>query len=615
MFPFQRSTLFAVLAVSTVPVLLSAQEPNLPPDLKKVTVADGVELHYLEKGKGDAIVFVHGGGGDYSSAENQLDPLAGQYRAITYSRAYCYPNTNEFQPKYSFEIEAEYLATLMKKLDVKNAHIVGSSIGGNISLCLAIQHPELVRTLTLAEAPVRFKGDPVNENPQRQKAIRAAFEKGKPEEALRMIFEFGKDGKQTWDKFTPEFQKLHLRNARSWEAGFRYDMWTLIDREAVKKLAIPTLFMTGQLSEDRYQKIMAEMTRLIPEAKRQTVVIPGAGHPMWYTHPEPCRKALLEFLKDKARPAAAGDKDKKPAATRPVISEEVAPLDAIAPVAKDGHKGICFLRKPPGKGPFPAVVLLHGGFGGIPADRVKKVALDTWASRYLEAGYVVATITYRKRDADPQSAEAVADVIAVIEQLRKLPQVDPKSIVVNGTSGGGDLALSVAAATDLAAIVPEEPAAFMFTGILNKQFPKKGDVFTVADAEPIRADPKKYYTPECQRLTREKIGRIKCPILLIQGDLPTIDAPNMKSIFTGVYQFNKEITIRELRAAGKTVEVKTYPGEPHSFAFGNPFTQSPRPAVAAKAFEDVNAFLKKQLQTRPTPMDPKLVKQVPFEVK
>lgn len=316
-----------------------------------------------------------------------------------------------------------------------------------------------------------------------------------------------------------------------------------------------------------------------------------------------------------ARPTIAGDKDKKPAATRPVISEEVAPLEAIAPVAKDGHKGVGFLRKPPGKGPFPAVVLLHGGFGGLSAGHVKKVALDIWAARYLAAGYVVATITYRKRDTDPQSSEAVEDVLAVIEHLRKLAYVDPNSIVLNGTSGGGDLALSVAAATDLAAIVPEEPAAFMFTGILNKRFPNKGAVYTVADAEPIRADPKKFYTPECQKLTRERIARIKCPILIIQGDLPTIDAPNMKRIFTGVNLFNKEITIPELRAAGKTLEVKTYPGEPHSFAFGNPFMQSPRPAVAYQAFEDVNAFLQKHLRTKPTLMDPRLVKQVPFAAK
>src|SRR5262249_30710694 len=148
-------------------------------------------------------------------------------------------------------------------------------------------------------------------------------------------------------------------------------------------------------------------------------------------------------------------------------------------------------------------------------------------------------------------------------------------------------------------------------GMLNKRFPKKGEVYTIADAEPIRADPKKYYTPECRELTREKIARIKCPILIIQGDLPTIDIPKKGSI-TGVNQLNEQITIPELRAAGKTLEVKTYPGEPHSFAFRSTPAWTPRPAVARKAFEDVNDFLQKHLRTKPSPMDPGLVKQVPF---
>ncbi|MBL8291503.1 MAG: dienelactone hydrolase family protein, partial [Bryobacterales bacterium] len=306
-------------------------------------------------------------------------------------------------------------------------------------------------------------------------------------------------------------------------------------------------------------------------------------------------------------PGAAQDSEKKPIVTRPAISEEVASLEVITPVAKDGHEGVGFLRKPPGKGPFPAVVLFPGSLGGQPAEQMKSIALGTWASRYLAAGYVVATITYRARHIDPQSVDAVEDVLAVIEHLRKLSYVDPKSIVLNGSSGGGDLALSVAAATDLAAIVPEEPAAFLFTGIYNKQFPKKGDVYTASDAEPIRADPKKYYTPEYQKLTREKIARIKCPILIIQGD-----RPKLGSGLNGVNQFNKEITIPELRAAGKTLEVKTYPGEPHSFAFFSTPERTPRPAVARKAFEDVNAFLRKHLRTKPSPMDPSLVKQVPF---
>src|SRR2546423_882388 len=47
--------------------------------------------------------------------------------------------------------------------------------------------------------------------------------------------------------------------------------------------------------------------------------------------------------------------------TRPVVSEEACPLESIAPVSKEGHRGEGLLRKSPGAGPFPAVVCLHGG--------------------------------------------------------------------------------------------------------------------------------------------------------------------------------------------------------------------------------------------------------------
>src|SRR5262249_25719275 len=187
----RQSMLFAVLALFAVPPLLSAQEPKLSPDLKKVAVAEGLELHYVEKGKGVPIIFLQGGPADYTEYEHHLGPLAEKsYRAIVYSRPYNYPNTNKFQPKYSYEIEADYLATLMKKLGLEKGHIVGHSNGGCVALCLAIKHPEVVRTLILAEPPVTFKGDPVDEaDALLQKRIRELSEQGKSEECLKVFME------------------------------------------------------------------------------------------------------------------------------------------------------------------------------------------------------------------------------------------------------------------------------------------------------------------------------------------------------------------------------------------------------------------------------------------
>jgi hypothetical protein len=44
-------------------------------------------------------------------------------------------------------------------------------------------------------------------------------------------------------------------------------------------------------------------------------------------------------------------------------------------------------------------------------------------------------------------------------------------------------------------------------------------------------------------------------------------------------------------------------------------TRTPRPAVAENAFEDVNALVRRHLPTKPSPIDPTSIKQVPFEAK
>lgn len=286
--------------------------------------------------------------------------------------------------------------------------------------------------------------------------------------------------------------------------------------------------------------------------------------------------------------------------TRPVVSEEVCPLERMAPVAGDGHRGEGFLRKPPGTGPFPVIFWIHGGLVTVPAEKLKASALNlVTPSRFLAAGYVVPTITYRSRDHDPQSTVSRDDCLAALEHVGRLPFVDPKSMVVYGCSGGGDLALEIAAVTGVCAIVPEEPASVLLTGIFNTRFPKKGERYTPADAAPISEEPQRYYTPEYQKLTRAKIAKIRCPILIVQGDQHPIN------------RFNAEVLIPELRAAGKALEVITYPGEPHCFGFHGTRQTASASKAALKMFQDTEAFCRRYVATKPKPLQPSLVKQVP----
>jgi len=277
---------------------------------------------------------------------------------------------------------------------------------------------------------------------------------------------------------------------------------------------------------------------------------------------------------------------------RPVISEAAVPVQPFTPMARDGQRGEGFVRKPPGEGPFPAVLLIHGGLPRRSSEAIRSYTLGTHASRFLEAGYVVAVITYRGRDVDPtaQTPETVMDCVAAVEALKMLPFVDPASIAVTGTSGGGDLSLEVAAATAVAATVPEEPASVLMAGLVvaNSKTARAADYIALYRAE------------QDHSMFRAKLSRIESPILIIQGT---------HSTHSGINQFNVAVLIPELRAAGKSVEVITFPGEPHAFSFVSKPSRTPRPAAALKAFRDIDSFLRRHVATSPRPLDPALVRQ------
>jgi dienelactone hydrolase len=248
------------------------------------------------------------------------------------------------------------------------------------------------------------------------------------------------------------------------------------------------------------------------------------------------------------------------------------------------------------------VVVIHPGLEAWPAERLRQVSTGPLASRFLAAGYVVATITYRSRDVDPQSRVSLDDSVAAVEYLQRLPYVNSASLALYGCSGGGDLAIAVAAEKRVVAVAAEEPASILFTGVFNKTSTKAGERYTPQDSAPIFVNPRQHYTSEHQQTTRAKIAKIQSPILILQGDVKTPLAVN---------DFNAAVLIPELRSAGKSVEALTYPGMPHCFAFGPPGATEAMAASAAKAFQDMDAFFRRHLATQPKALDPKLIAQAP----
>ncbi|MGH9662614.1 MAG: alpha/beta hydrolase family protein, partial [Bryobacteraceae bacterium] len=227
----------------------------------------------------------------------------------------------------------------------------------------------------------------------------------------------------------------------------------------------------------------------------------------------------------------------------------------------------------------------------------KSLALQATPSRFLAAGYVIVIPTFRSRRKDPQTRDALEDSLAIVRYVKKLPEVDSRSVAVYGCSGGGSLALELAGEIPLAAAGAEEPATVLFTGMLNKNPPKKGVEFDPSDAQILFEQHRRFLTRDLQLFTREKMLRIQCPILVTHGDSAT-----------QLNRFNNDVFIPHLRQHGKKVEAIGFPGEPHCFGIWG----DRRPEASRKLFEDTHAFFKRHLPTQPAAVDRSLVTEVPF---
>jgi dipeptidyl aminopeptidase/acylaminoacyl peptidase len=276
--------------------------------------------------------------------------------------------------------------------------------------------------------------------------------------------------------------------------------------------------------------------------------------------------------------------------TYPQVSETTCPVNVVSIPGNAGNVVTAVIRQPPGPGPFPAIVLLHGGLRPYPVETLKEESLSrpNYAS-FLASGFVIVVPTFRSREENPQTRDALDDCLAVVDHVKTMPVVDPKSIAVLGGSGGGSLALELAGEADLCAVVAGEPASVLFTGLMVRGMSDRGPAF-----QDVMRNPKKYYTPELQALTRATVKQIHCPVLIVHGDIHPLKV------------INQEIVVPELKAADKPVEYIEYAGQPHGFWWG-----AADAAVGEKVFNDAMRFLKPHLRTQPVALDESLLRRVP----
>ena len=265
-----------------------------------------VELYYEDHGSGRPVVLIHGYPLNGHSWERQTrELLAAGYRVITYDRR-GFGRSSKVGSGYDYDTFAADLNTVMEKLDLRDAVLVGFSMGtGELARYVSKYGHERVAKLAFLASlePYLVARD---DNPD-----------GVPQDVFDGIDAAARGDRYAWyTQFFANFynldENLGVRISQeavtaswnvaissapvaayavvsSWIEDFRSDV------EAVRASGKPALILHG--TADNILPIDATARRFrqaLPEA--EYVEIDGAPHGLLWTHPDDVNTALRAFL-------------------------------------------------------------------------------------------------------------------------------------------------------------------------------------------------------------------------------------------------------------------------------------------------------------------------------
>ena len=272
----------------------------------------------------------------------------------------------------------------------------------------------------------------------------------------------------------------------------------------------------------------------------------------------------------------------------------------------DGLYAPIGLRLPEGAGPHPFVLLASGNGGGGMAWIRDAVANRGYImERLLERGYACAWIRYRTevelgyenggrlvrdtrqgRDMFNRSPLEYEDEIAIIEQLKKDPRLDPDRVGMIGMSHGGEMVLKITSEYQgVAAAVASEPASHEFLAL------------SPDDTAYVDPDTGLRNIEEMQMVETDKV-RSRIDLAKAKERISTIDTPILvmgreSDHLQGIFRTSYELLAEE----GKTVEWVSWDHDLHGYVYPQRGTDGEYQVddVQHKAIDGVLDFLDRHL--------------------
>ena len=245
-------------------------------------IVDDIDIYYKSYGKGEPVLMLHGGFAYVETWLGQVPAMAEGYRLILPdSRGH--GRTSLGERPITYRQLAEDFIEFIERLELGPVHLVGWSDGGCVSIALALQRPDLVRSMVLI-------GTPYNTDNYTEEAKRLIRDFLDPRS-----FELGFFKSIRW-LLTPEpflWRPFLERMTKMW---LELPDFTLED---LNRIEAPTLVIGCDHDEflslhDDPLQVFSETAEAIPKGK--IGVVRGGTHMVPIENPRAVNDLILGFL-------------------------------------------------------------------------------------------------------------------------------------------------------------------------------------------------------------------------------------------------------------------------------------------------------------------------------
>jgi len=277
---------------SATKAFLSLERKQAGLERKEIDLPDGTRYVYLEGGQGEPLMMLHGFGANKDGFDRVAKYLTPKYRVIIPDHIGFAESSHPPDADYLSKAQAERLHILANALGIKDIHLAGSSMGGQIALAYAALYTPEVKSLWLLDTAGVWSA-PASELRKRIE------ETGQNPLLVRTEDEFA--GLFPWVMAEPPFIPRPIMNVIAQERIQNFELEKRIFdqiagdsiEDRIKGMTTPTLIVWGDKDRTLNVATAEILHSLMPRS--QVIIQQNIGHLPHLEAPERTANDYLKF--------------------------------------------------------------------------------------------------------------------------------------------------------------------------------------------------------------------------------------------------------------------------------------------------------------------------------